>query len=120
MAVRFHGAARPLDRGRGSGRGSFRMPALAAKLLARNSAITPVGQELKSRIATESRGLGARYLGKGRCEFVVWAPYAASLCLQLQRAGDETVPMVRGQDVRGQDVRGQDVRGHDVRRQDVR
>ena len=41
----------------------------------------------------EHCGLGACYRGDGGCEFLVWAPYAASQGVTLQRDGKEDVPM---------------------------
>jgi maltooligosyltrehalose trehalohydrolase len=44
------------------------------------------------------RAPGARYLGEGRCEFEVWAPYVDTLSILLQRDGESLAPMPRSQD----------------------
>ena len=38
-------------------------------------------------------GLGARYLGAGRCEFLVWAPSAKRVVLRLTAPEEKLVPM---------------------------
>src|SRR6266851_6330314 len=40
--------------------------------------------------------LGATYLGDGRCEFVVWAPFSKEVDLCLVDASERRVPMNRG------------------------
>src|SRR5260370_7365243 len=49
--------------------------------------------EAAYRIETERCELGACYLGNGRCQFLVWAPYADSPGMLLQRDGKDAVPM---------------------------
>src|SRR5260370_4678980 len=44
-------------------------------------------------IRTERCELGACYLGNGRCQFLVWAPYADSPGVLLQCDGKDAVPM---------------------------
>jgi len=45
--------------------------------------------EAAYRIETERCELGACYLGNGRCQFLVWAPYADSLGVLLQCDGKD-------------------------------
>lgn len=43
--------------------------------------------------------IGSNYLGKGRCEFTVWAPYLQEVAVQIISPEDRLIPMV--QDDRG-------------------
>src|SRR6266567_419304 len=48
--------------------------------------------ETGHRIEVERCALGASSLGEGRCQFLVWAPYADSVAVRLQSSGS-AVPM---------------------------
>ena len=39
--------------------------------------------------------VGARYLGEGKCDFVVWAPHLWKVDLQLISPKKKTMPMER-------------------------
>src|SRR5437660_11615117 len=43
----------------------------------------------------ERQRLGATYLGSGRCHFLVWAPAAERVELQIVSSGDRCVPVER-------------------------
>ena len=49
--------------------------------------------DAKNRDGSGASRLGANYLGNGRCEFVVWSPYAEDGGVALQRDGRSAVPM---------------------------
>ena len=46
-------------------------------------------------LLTERQRLGATYLGSGRCHFLVWAPTAERVELQIVSSGDRCVPLER-------------------------
>ena len=50
----------------------------------------PAGEH---RVEIERCALGACYQGDGRCQFLVWAPYAGSQGVSLQCDGKDSVPM---------------------------
>ena len=46
-------------------------------------------------LLTERQRLGATYVGSGRCHFLVWAPGAERVELQIVSSGDRCVPLER-------------------------
>src|SRR5439155_13390119 len=46
-------------------------------------------------LLTERQRLGTTYLGSGRCHFLVWAPTAERVELQIVSSGDRCVPLER-------------------------
>jgi maltooligosyltrehalose trehalohydrolase len=54
-----------------------------------------MGLETNHRIESDVGPLGACYLGGGRCQFVVWAPYADGPGVELLRDGEDAAPMAR-------------------------
>jgi maltooligosyltrehalose trehalohydrolase len=39
--------------------------------------------------------IGASYLGRGRCEFTVWAPFARDMIVQILSPTERSIPMIR-------------------------
>ncbi|MBI3091025.1 MAG: malto-oligosyltrehalose trehalohydrolase [Candidatus Tectomicrobia bacterium] len=52
---------------------------------------------LQGDLAEWRPSLGATYLGEGRCRFLVWAPFAARVAVQLQQSEPRRAPLQAGE-----------------------